>query len=57
MVSDWSGVALEFAFGLEKQVVFIDQPLKLNNPEYSRLKSDPLETLLREKIVRGWRFF
>ena len=57
MVSDWSGVALEFAFGLEKPVVFIDQPLKLNNAEYSRLKSVPLEILLREKIGRGWRFF
>ena len=52
MVSDWSGVALEFAFGLEKPVVFIDKPLKLNNAEYSRLKSVPLEILLREKIGR-----
>jgi YidC/Oxa1 family membrane protein insertase len=52
LVSDWSGVALEFAFGLEKPVVFIDQPLKLNNAEYSRLKSVPLEILLREKIGR-----
>ena len=33
MVSDWSGVAMEFAFGLERPVLFIDVPRKTNNPE------------------------
>ena len=50
MVSDWSGVALEFAFGLEKPVIFVDVPLKLNNAEYSRLKAIPIEISLRDKI-------
>ena len=50
MVSDWSGVALEFAFGLEKPIAFIDVPIKVNNPEYSRLRAIPIEISLRDKI-------
>lgn len=50
MISDWSGAALEFAFGLEKPVVFVDVPRKVNNPEYERLKIEPLEVGIRMRI-------
>ena len=32
MVSDWSGAALEYSFGLKKPVIFLDLPKKVNNP-------------------------
>jgi hypothetical protein len=47
---DWSGVAMEFAFGLEKPVLFIDVPRKVNNPEYKTLRAVPLEVSYRDQI-------
>lgn len=49
MVSDWSGVAMEFVFGLERPVVFIDLPRKVNNPQYERLDATPLEVAYRRQ--------
>ena len=50
MISDWSGAALDFAFGLEKPVLFIDVPRKVNNPSYVELSSEPLEVTIREAV-------
>ena len=50
MISDWSGVAMEFAFGLGRPVLFIDVPRKVNNPEYTLLSMDPIEVWYRKKV-------
>jgi YidC/Oxa1 family membrane protein insertase len=50
MISDWSGAALEYAFGLERPVLFVDVPRKSNNPEYEKLKAIPLEVRIRAEI-------
>ena len=50
MVSDWSGAALDFAFGLKKPVLFIDVPKKVNNPDYLKLGIVPFEIRIRDKI-------
>lgn len=50
MISDWSGAALEYAFGLERPVLFIDTPRKVNNPDYGKLSQEPLEVRLRNEI-------
>jgi hypothetical protein len=50
MISDWSGAALEFAFGLERPVLFVDVPRKVNNPQYVRYDAVPLEVLLRDAL-------
>ena len=50
MISDWSGAALEYAFGLEKPVLFLDMPRKINNPEFDRIACEPLEVTIRERI-------
>lgn len=50
MISDWSGAALEYAFGLEQPVIFVDVPRKVNNPEYERISVEPIEAQLRSKI-------
>ena len=50
MISDWSGAALEYAFGLKRPVLFVDVPRKANNPEYTRLSAEPIEVFIREEI-------
>ncbi len=50
MVSDWSGAALEFAFGLERPVLFVDVPRKVQNPDYAALGIEPLEAQIRETL-------
>ena len=50
MVSDWSGAALEFAFGLERPVLFIDVPRKVLNPDYVKYVTQPIEVALRPEL-------
>ncbi len=50
MISDWSGAALDYAFGLNKPVVFIDVPRKVNNEDYELLQIVPYEVSIRDKI-------
>ena len=50
MICDWSGAALDYAFGLNKPVVFIDVPRKVNNPDYQDINIQPFEVSIREKI-------
>jgi hypothetical protein len=50
MISDWSGVAFEYAFGLERPVLFIDVARKVNNPDYTRYSNEPIEASLRSQI-------
>jgi hypothetical protein len=47
MVSDWSGAALEFAFGLERPVLHVDTPRKVINPHYAAINGEPLEVTIR----------
>ena len=50
MICDWSGAALEYAFGLEKPVLFIDLPRKVNNPDYYKIPLEPFEARIRSEI-------
>ena len=50
MIGDWSGAALEYAFGLERPVLFIDMPQKINNPEHDRIGLITLEESIRAEI-------
>lgn len=50
MISDWSGAALEYSFGLAKPVIFLDLPKKINNPIYKDIGVIPLEVSVREDI-------
>ena len=52
MISDWSGAAMEFAFCLERPILFIDVPQKNNNPQYEKILLSPLEVKLRTQIGR-----
>jgi YidC/Oxa1 family membrane protein insertase len=50
MITDWSGVAIEYALGIEHPVIFIDLPRKVNNPEYKKIPFEPFEVTIRSKI-------
>jgi hypothetical protein len=50
MISDWSGAALDYAFGLGKPVAFIDTPRKVNNLSYKELNIEPFESNIRSVI-------
>jgi YidC/Oxa1 family membrane protein insertase len=50
MIGDWGGMSLEYAFGLERPVISIDLPRKVNNPEYERIPSEPIEVTLRSRV-------
>jgi CDP-glycerol glycerophosphotransferase (TagB/SpsB family) len=50
MISDWSGVALEFAFTFEKPVLYVDTPKKMHNPEFEKIPYVPIEESIRNKI-------
>jgi YidC/Oxa1 family membrane protein insertase len=50
LISDWSGVAMEYAYGFEKPVLFIDLQRKVNNSSYATLNIEPLEVVVRTEI-------
>ena len=50
MISDWSGVAIEYAFAFEKPVLYVDTPQKINNPECYQIDLAPLEKKIRSQI-------
>lgn len=50
MITDWSGIAYEYAYTTQKPVLFINTPMKIMNPEYEKIDTVPLNILLREEI-------
>ena len=50
LICDCSGVALEYAFGTERPVLFLDVPLKIQNQRFKELEIEPLELSLRTEI-------
>lgn len=50
MISDWSGISMEYAFGLEQPVIFIDVPKKIMNPNFVDISYEPIEINLRKEI-------
>ena len=50
MISDWSGVAIEYAFALEKPVLYIDVTQKMVNSDANDIEIIPLEKKIRAQI-------
>lgn len=50
MITDWSGIAYEYAYTTQKPVLFVNTPMKIMNPEYQKIDTIPLNVLLREEI-------
>lgn len=50
VITDWSGIAYEYAYVTQKPVLFINTPMKVMNPDYKRIGIVPLNIWLREQI-------
>ena len=50
MITDWSGIAYEYAFTTCKPVLFIDTPMKIMNPEYEKIDTVPINIWMRDEI-------
>ena len=50
LVSDWSAMALEYAMGLERPVLFIDLPRRIRNPNWRELGIEPIEASIRHQV-------
>jgi YidC/Oxa1 family membrane protein insertase len=50
LVSDWSAMAIEYALGLEKPVLFIDVKRRIRNPNWRELGLEPVESSIRKLV-------
>ncbi|MCR5483662.1 MAG: membrane protein insertase YidC [Bacilli bacterium] len=50
MITDWSGIAYEYAFTTKKPVLFINTPMKIMNEDYKKIKVEPFNIWCRSKI-------
>ncbi|MBW8000499.1 MAG: hypothetical protein FVQ80_00560 [Planctomycetes bacterium] len=50
LICDCSGVALEYAFGTERPVLFLNVPYKIKNDRFKELEIEPIELSVRTKI-------
>ena len=50
MICDWSAASVEYSFGLEKPVLFVDVPPRVRNLNYQELGIEPIEAFIREQV-------
>ena len=50
LITDWSGIAYEFAFATKKPVLFINTKMKVENPEWEKINETPVEISLRSQV-------
>ena len=50
LITDWSGISIEFAFAFEKPVLFVDTAKKIMNKNFNDLSLKPIEDDIRDKI-------
>lgn len=49
VITDWSAIAYEYAFTTLKPVLYIDVPMKVNNPSYKEVDVEPIDVWIRDK--------
>ena len=50
LICDWSAMAIEYALGLGKPVLFVDVPPRVRNPGYAELGLEPMEMRIRREL-------
>lgn len=53
LVTDWSAISFEYAFGTERPVLFVDTPCKVHNRDWEKLGIEPIELRARSRIGRA----
>lgn len=54
MISDWSGIAYEYAYTTKKPVLFINTPMKIMNPIYKEINDNPINVWSRNVIGQSY---
>lgn len=52
LITDWSGIAYEYAYTTCQPVLFVNTPMKVMNPEYERIGVVPINISIRKEIGR-----
>ena len=50
LVTDWSGISVEYSYTTERPCLFINTKIKCLNPEWEKIGLTPLEISLRDEI-------
>lgn len=50
LITDWSGIAYEYAYTTCRPVLFVNTPMKVMNPEYERIGVVPINISIRKEI-------
>lgn len=50
LITDWSGIAYEYAFTTLKPVLFINTPMKVMNPDYEEIDVVPFDIEARNQV-------
>lgn len=50
LITDWSGIGLEFSFATLKPALFINTKIKMENPNYEKIGIVPQEVSLRDRL-------
>lgn len=50
LITDWSGISVEFAFSTLNPVLFVNTKMKMENPNYDKIGIVPQEISLRDRI-------
>ncbi len=50
IITDWSGIAYEYAFATLRPVLYVNVPMKVKNPDYKEIGVEPIDIWIRDKI-------
>ncbi len=53
IITDWSTIAHEFSYATKRPSLFINTPMKIMNPNYDKIKIEPLDITLRNLIGKS----
>lgn len=50
LITDWSGIALDYSLTTYKPTLFVNTPMKIMNPEYQKIDEVPINIKMRDEI-------
>ena len=50
LITDWSGIALEYCFATRRPAIFVNTKIKCMNPNWEKIGLTPVEITLRDQV-------
>lgn len=50
LITDWSGIALEYCFATKRPAMFVNTKIKCMNPNWKKIDCTPVEISLRDRV-------